>query len=692
MNNKKLLSLFVTLSLSLYTVTSFNLKSAKAETISEDVTITILQSSDVHGRFMPWDYSADESNTKGSMTQISSIVKDVRSKNPNVILVDAGDAIQDNSVETFNKGAEQPMVTAMNYLNYDVWAMGNHEFNFGLDTLQNVTNQFKTGQAIVGNLYNEDGTRFMPAYSIVERNGIKIGVIGMTTPLIEKFEAGTDHLKGVHTTDPVEETKKVVKELEGKVDVMVGLIHMGEDNENEIANTGITDLANAVPELSVIFAGHMHKQIDGKLINGVLVTEPSKYGERLSKVDLTFKKENNKYVVKDKKSTVIDVSKYKSDKELEDKLQPFHKTLRDEANKVIGELKVMPLVPDEQIKGIPEIQIASTALTTFFNEVQLYYSKADAVAIGIENERAKLSVGPIKKKDIAFNYRYTGGETTVYEVTGKDLKDYMEWSAAYFNQLKEGDITPSFNPSRRNSKYSTNDIFGGINYNIDLSKPAGNRIVNLTYRDGKEIKDSDTLKLGLNSYRMDQLLSKGGALEGRSNIKKLWSSKDEYGEDAGTIRNRSIDYIMNVKGGILNGHVAGNWSLLGIDKLSKEYDLVTKLVQKGILSVPTSEDGKYTNVASININDIPKEELDNLYTKDKDKNDDDKKLPTIEDNSNENNSNNEVKAKELSDHSTKTNINYSALPKTGSPLGLSLIILLGLSLTTTGVLLLKKSK
>lgn len=107
MNTKKILSLLVTLSISLSTITSFNLKSAKAATTGDDVTVTILQSSDVHGRFMPWDYSGDEANTKGSMTQISSIVKDVRSKSSNVILVDAGDAIQDNSVETFNKGAEQ---------------------------------------------------------------------------------------------------------------------------------------------------------------------------------------------------------------------------------------------------------------------------------------------------------------------------------------------------------------------------------------------------------------------------------------------------------------------------------------------------------------------------------------------------------------------------------------------------------
>lgn len=683
MRNKKLLSMFLSLSISLSAITSFNLKSVKAESSEEEVTVTILQTSDVHGRFMPWDYSADESNTNGSMTQIASIVKEVKSKNPNVILVDAGDSIQDNSVETFNKMPEQPMVTAMNYLDYDVWNMGNHEFNFGLDTLKHVTDQFK-GQAVVGNLYNENGTRFMPAYSIVERKGIKIGIIGMTTPLIEQFEDGTDHLKGVYVTDPVEETKKVVKELEGKVDVMVGLIHMGEDNENAIPNTGVTDLANAVPELSVIFAGHMHKQIDGKLINNVLVTEPSKYGERLSQVDLSFKKENGKYILKDKKSNVINVSKYESDKDLEAKLQPFHETLRKEANKVIGELKAMDLVPKEEIKGIPEIQIAPTALTSFFNEVQLYYSNADAVAISLENEKAKLNVGPIKKKDIAFNYRYTGGETTVYEVTGKDLKDYMEWSAAYFNQLKDGDITPSFNPSRRNSKYSTNDIFGGINYNIDLSKPAGSRIVNLTYRDGREIKNTDTLKLGLNSYRMEQLLGKGGALEGRKNIKKLWSSKDAFGEEAGTIRNRSIDYIMNVKGGVLEGKVVNNWSLLGIDRNSKEYRLVVDLASKGILTVPTSVDGKYTNVASINKNHIPKEELDKLYA--------DSKTPdeNIKDVVDSNNTDNKVNIEDTLKETILSNKTSTALPKTGSPLGLSMIMLLGAALCGAGGIMLKK--
>ncbi|MDZ4941437.1 5'-nucleotidase C-terminal domain-containing protein, partial [Clostridium perfringens] len=134
---------------------------------------------------------------------------------------------------------------------------------------------------------------------------------------------------------------------------------------------------------------------------------------------------------------------------------------------------------------------------------------ADVVSLGTDNEKAKLNVGPIKRKDIAFNYTYAGGEVTVYEVTGAQLKKYMEWSADYYNTLKDGDITISFNPVRRASKYSTNDYFGGINYTIDLTKESGNRITDLKYKNGAPIKDTDKIKLGMNSYRMDQLLAKG---------------------------------------------------------------------------------------------------------------------------------------------------------------------------------------
>lgn len=156
------------------------------------------------------------------------------------------------------------MMVAMNTMGYDAWAFGNHEFNFGLDTLKKVSEQYK-GKTLAGNIYKENGERFLPAYTIVEKGGIKVGIIGMNTPMISDFEKGTDHLNGLVVKNPVEETKKAIKELEGKVDVMVGVMHMGLENENGIPGTGVQDIANACPELSAIFAAHMHKLVKKKL-------------------------------------------------------------------------------------------------------------------------------------------------------------------------------------------------------------------------------------------------------------------------------------------------------------------------------------------------------------------------------------------------------------------------------------------
>lgn len=611
MKKCKLFSFLLSTIFVVSTAFSFNPKVVRAASNNDEIKITILGTSDVHGRFVPWDYSMDAENKSGSLTQIYTAVKQIKNENPNTILVDAGDAIQDNSVEMFNKEKSQPMVAAMNAMNYDIWNMGNHEFNFGLDTLKNVTDQFK-GQLLCGNIYKNDGSRFMPATTVIEKSGIKIGFIGMDTPLIKDFEKGTDHLNGVSVKDPIDETKKALNELNGKVDAVVGVMHMGEDNENNIPNTGVKDLANACPSLTAIVAGHMHKNVPSDTINGVLVTEPSKYGQALSRIDLTFKKDNGKFKLIKKNASTLNVASYESDKDLENTLKPFHDEARRDANKVIGYLHGTNMVPEQRISGIPEVQIAETPLTDFFNDVQLYYSKADATAISIDNDKALLNVGPIKKKDISYNYQYAGGETTVYEVTGKDLKDYMEWSADYFNTLKPGDLTISFNPARRASKYSTNDIFGGVKYTIDLTKSKGTRIANLTLiKTGKKIEDSDIIKLGLNSYRMSQLVSKGGPLEGR-NFKELWSSKKEFGEDAGTIRNLSMKYIQEVKKGDLRVQPRNNWSVVGVDTNSKEYKALSKLVKAGYISIPNSPDGKYTNVSSINKNDILNISVDNL--------------------------------------------------------------------------------
>ncbi|CAI9005236.1 2',3'-cyclic-nucleotide 2'-phosphodiesterase / 3'-nucleotidase [Brevibacillus sp. IT-7CA2] len=583
--------------------------------------ITLLGTSDIHGRFMPWDYALDGPNPNGSMTQLFTMIKEIRKENPNTVLLDAGDSIQDNSAELFNDQPQSPIMVAMNEMNYDAWAFGNHEFNFGLDVLDKVSSQYK-GSVLAGNIYKENGERFLPAYTIIERGGVKIGVIGMNTPMITDFEKGTDHLDGLVIKNPVEETKKAVKELEGKVDVMIGLMHMGIENENGIPGTGVADIANAVPELTAIFAGHMHKLVKKEEINGVLITEPDKYGTHLSRIDLTFEKKDGKVVLTNKEATAVPVkgadgTPAVSDAALETKLKPFHEFARADANIVVAELKGMNLVPKNEVEGIPTVQIQETLLSDFFHEVMLYYSKADVVAHQIDNDKAKLDVGPIKKKDIAYNYQYAGGEITVYKVAGKDLKDYMEWAVGYFNSTRPGDVTVSFDPKRRASKYSTNDFFGGVKYEIDLTKPYGSRITNLRKLDETPIKAEDTLKLGMNSYRMEALQAKGGALEGRK-FEQLWSSKDNsaFGETGGTIRNRAIAYLKEVKKGVYDPKVQNNWKITGVDTTAPERKDVVELINAGILSVPKTADGKYTNIASINIKDaVTKEEITELSAK-----------------------------------------------------------------------------
>ncbi|TQR14898.1 5'-nucleotidase C-terminal domain-containing protein [Psychrobacillus lasiicapitis] len=617
----KSISLLIAMVLILASGVLFKQTPVNAQEKEEEINITLLATSDIHGRFMPWDYAIDGPNLTGSLTQLHTIIQGIRKDNPNTILLDNGDLIQDNSAELFNDQPESPMTVAINEMGYEAWTYGNHEFNFGLDVLDKVSSQFK-GPKLAGNIYKENGERYLPAYTIIEREGIKIGIIGMVTPMITEYEKGTNHLDGLVVKNPIEETKKAVEELTGKVDVMIGLMHMGLENENGNPGTGVKEMANAIPELAAIFAGHNHVLINKEDVNGILITEPNKYGTHISRIDLSFTRQGDKLTLTEKEASTIPVKNedgtfVESDKELEKLLKPYHEFARKDANIEVAQLKGTNLVPKNEINGVPAVQVQETPLSDFFHEVMLHYSKADVVAHQIDNDKALLDKGPIKKKDIAYNYQFAGGEVSVYEVTGKDLKDYMEWAVGYFNSTRDGDVTISFDKKRRSSKYSTNDFFGNVKYEIDLTEQPGNRIKNLRKLDGTPIEMEDNLKLGMNSYRMDFLLSKDQALEGRK-FNMIWSSKEEsaYGETGGTIRNLAIRYLTEEMNGKYEPIIQNNWKIVGVDTTSDARMAAVELINKGILDIPTTEDGKFTNVASINVKDtITKKEIEELTKK-----------------------------------------------------------------------------
>lgn len=347
----------------------------------------------------------------------------------------------------------------------------------------------------------------------------------------------------------------------------------------------------------------MHVKIDKAVVNGVIITEPDKYGRALSRIDLKFEQRDGQYHLIDKDSYTYPIKDIASDKKLEAIYQPYHDILRANANRVIAKLSGVNLVPADEIKSIPQVHVQDTGISALYQEAAHYYApQAQIIALQIDNDRPKLNVGDITAKDIAFNYQYAGGEITVYALTGKELKQYMEWSADYFNQVKPGDVTYSFNPQRRASKYSTNDFFDGVTYTIDLRQPVGSRITNLRLNDGTPVIDITPIHLGMNSYRMGHLTQKGGVLEGQK-FPILSDSKAEFGEETGTIRNLTIRYLTDIKAGKYEGKPQQRWQLVGLEGYEKEREIVKHLINNGTISVPTTADGRYTNIASINVKD-----------------------------------------------------------------------------------------
>lgn len=542
--------------------------SAVSVAVAKEVNIKLLGTSDVHGRVVPWSYGADVEDKSGSFAQIATYVKEVRTNHKNVLLFDIGDAIQDNQVEEFaktlDKAKNNPVPKVLNAMNYDIFILGNHEFNFGMPNLDAILKDINA-KILTANFYHKDGKRYVEPTTIIEREGVKLGIIGLTTPMSAIFEKDTGHLDAMKFTSPIEEAKTQIADLKAKgVDAVIVLAHMGIENENNIPDTGVADLVNAVDGIDVIIAGHMHKDVPSETIKNTLITEPHRYGTVVSEVDLAFDV-NDKGEVKllSKTAKTVPVKKLASDPEIEKIYQPYHDELRALNNVKIGET-AQDLIPQGKNHGVSIAFSQDTGMSSLIHDVQQHYSGADVVSFAFDYETVRLDKGDIKKKDIIYNYRYAGGDVSVYELTGKQLKQYMEWSADYFDTIQAGDKDYRYNEVRGKSKYVTFDLFGGVSYNIDLRNPSGSKIVDLKLANGSPITDDGKYKVGMNSYRFGQLTKKGGIWEGQQ-IPVIWESKVAMGAEKGTIQNMLIDYITNVKGGKIEGKSHNRWKIVGLE-------------------------------------------------------------------------------------------------------------------------------
>lgn len=551
-------------------------------------TIRIIATSDLHGKMVPWEYALNQENKSGSVSQLATAIKQYRDSS--TIVLDAGDTIQDNSADIFVGDEIHPMVQAINALNYDVCVTGNHDYNYGMDVTKKMIADLRC-KTLVGNVYDENGIRLSDGYTIIERNSIRIAVIGMVTPNIARWDAA--NLSKCTVTDPLTETKQIINIIKDKYDVLIGVFHMGMENELNLKNSGVRDICESCPEFDAIISAHEHKIVDGIEINGVTVVQNKEMAQTMCVLDLDFEMCDCGWHLMQKSSKCVSLAGFEEDESLSQLLAPYDLRARSDAMTVVGTLEGDALVPPNEIADIPEALIRNTALIDFINEVQMYYSHARVSAASLSTMDANIMPGKIRKCDMSLMYKYTNALYKLH-MTGQQLRIYMEWTASFYNTFTSGDLTISFNPEVPTFNY---DIFDGVNYEINIKNEAGNRIENLSWPDGSKINDEDEFDIAVTNYRANSQLLVPGVIYEKDNLPILLEM--DIRGDLGGIRELIRDYVVNVCNGTVHPVVNDNWKITGWAWDSKLRNVAVKLLAEGAMTIPTSESGRTPNIKSV---------------------------------------------------------------------------------------------
>ncbi len=474
---------------------------------ANNMMLTVLGTSDMHGTITSWSYEGNTDTADRGLTHVKTIVDSVRKENPNTLLIDNGDTIQGTILtdDLYNKDmtVKNPMIEMMNYVGYDSMTLGNHEFNFGLETVEKIKKEAKFPVLSANIYYAKDGKNFATPYTIKTVNGAKVAILGLSVPSIKSWDASkVTSLEFKHMAEEAKKYVKILKEKE-KVDVIIVSAHSGLESRHEEDGSDMAKLiAESCPEVTVMLTGHDHSVVN-TTVNNVLVAAPTNGAVDMVRFDINLTKENGKWTVKNKAASLIDLKKVVADPGAVKVAEPSHNKTMNFLKNIIGKASGT-FQPVSEVPGIPEAQVRDTAVIDLVNKVQMYYTNSAVSAAALFKADSNLPYGDLNYANIFDIYKYPNTLVGV-EVTGAQLKKYMEWSAGYYNTYKAGDLTISFDEKIRSYNY---DMFAGVTYKVDISKPAGSRIVDLK-RGGSSVQDTDTIRLAINNYRYDGLKKMG---------------------------------------------------------------------------------------------------------------------------------------------------------------------------------------
>ncbi|HWR52508.1 MAG TPA: 5'-nucleotidase C-terminal domain-containing protein [Bryobacteraceae bacterium] len=542
----------------MYTLRLVLLALAAWPVLGADITVTVLATSDLHGNVYPTDYFTGKPAERG-LAKLATRIAEVRKENPNTVLIDVGDTIQGSAMESVwqywaanrklpvglkwsgRAPTADPMMLAMNHLGFKGMVLGNHEFNFGLKNLNAARSSAKFPW-LSANTLTEPGENARPfaPYIVQTVGGVKVAVIGLTTPSIPRWERPEGY-KGYRWIGLKEATSAAVAELRKKhrPDVIIAAIHSGlSRSAADRGENSVDVIAREVPGIDGIFFGHTHNEVKGQEMNGVVLVQPKNWGISLGRIDITLEKEGARWRVVKRSGTTIPAAGAAADEKLLALLRPYHEMTERYLSTPVAECAV-------ELDGRLG-RVRDTALVDAINTVQMHYAKADVSFTSLFNPRVHVRKGAVTVREIAALYLYDN-ELFAIEGTGRMVKDALENSARFFQTCPDAGCSqgPLINRAVIGYQY---DMAQGVDYEIDLTRAAGDRIVNLR-RNGKPLNLDTKLRIALNNYRYG---GSGGYSMFRG-AKIVWQSSQD-------IRNLIIEYF--TEHGRLPERPDGNWTVV----------------------------------------------------------------------------------------------------------------------------------
>jgi 2',3'-cyclic-nucleotide 2'-phosphodiesterase/3'-nucleotidase len=492
--------------------------------------LTMLATTDVHGRAQDWDYFKNAPATGsgvGGLARVGSVVESVRAAKgaDSVVVVDNGDFLQGTPLSYYyasqepvtETGLEHPMAAAFDAIGYDAQVVGNHEYNYGLDLLRKYTED--AGHPVLGANVVTAGTDqpYHQPFTLERRQlpgqkPITVGILGLTTPGSAIWDRG--NVEGrVEFRDMVATAQKWVPVVDALADVVVVLSHAGVGGTSSYTDAGVptenpTDtIARTVPGIDVMVVGHSHLDKPSQTVvneqtgRKVLLTQPYRYGSSVSQVDIDLEKVRGQWTVAGTSATALYTRDYPEDPEVLAAVADEHATTVEYVNQVVA-------TSTEELTTVSS-WYEDTPILDFIQNVQIETVEAalegtDRAGLPVLSVAAPFSrtsvfpKGDVSIRDIAGLYVYDNTLEAV-EMTGAQVRAYLEETARYFGQVTTPGQVGSGALVTTKPDYNY-DTLSGVDYELDISRPAFQRVTRLEIG-GVPVADTDRFVVAVNNYR-----------------------------------------------------------------------------------------------------------------------------------------------------------------------------------------------